>query len=193
MPARKTTTPGTIPGHFSSLFRRFPQWEILRIMPVSIYALTYARQHVFKLIAGELTIAWKAFNIVINIAIDFVGNTLLQQTFNDSYHLGNMLCGARKDAGRQYIEFGFIIMECLGVKLRDLQRGLALLAGLGQHFILAAINHLLAHMTHIGDIFDVQYLEATIFEIAAYPVGHGKGAQVANVNVPVDGGTTRIH
>src|SRR5438874_11697788 len=79
-------------------------------------------------------------------------------------------------------------MECLGVELRDLQRGLALFASLSQYFILAAINRLLAHMTDIGDIFDVQYLKATILEVAAYPVGHGKGAQVANVDVPVDGG-----
>src|SRR5436853_6841782 len=98
MPAGETTPPGAIPGHFTSLFCRFPQREIFWIMPVSIYALTYPCQHVFKLIAGELTVAGEAFNIVINIAIDFVGNAFRQQTFNDCYHLGNVLCSARKDA-----------------------------------------------------------------------------------------------
>src|SRR6266566_2308463 len=84
-------------------------------------------------------------------------------------------------------------MECFGIELRDLQRGLALFASLGQYFILAAIHHLLAHMTDIGDIFDVQYLKATILEVAAYPVGHGKCAQVADVNEAVDGRAARIH
>src|SRR2546423_14478155 len=84
-------------------------------------------------------------------------------------------------------------MECLGVELRDLQRGLALFARLGQYFILATLDRLLAHTTDIGDIFDVQYLKATILEVAAHPVGHGKGAQVANVDVPGEDGVTRIH
>src|SRR5947199_9514617 len=84
-------------------------------------------------------------------------------------------------------------MECFGIELRDLQRGLALFASLGQYFILAAIHHLLAHMTHIGNIFDVQYLKATILEVAAYPVGHGKCAQVADVDVAVNSRAARIH
>src|SRR5436305_7329741 len=84
-------------------------------------------------------------------------------------------------------------MECLGIELRDLQRGLALFASLGQYFILAAIDRLLAHVTDIGDIFDVQHLKATILEVAPYPVGHGKGAQVADVDIAVDSGATRIH
>src|SRR2546422_256189 len=84
-------------------------------------------------------------------------------------------------------------MECFGIELRDLQRGLALFASLGQYFILAAILHLLAHMTDIGDIFDVHYLKATILEVAAYPVGHSKCTQVADMNEAVDGRAARIH
>src|SRR5437763_2914644 len=84
-------------------------------------------------------------------------------------------------------------MECFGIELSDLQGCLALFASLGQYFILAAIHRLLAHMTHIGDIFDVQYLKATILEVAAYPVGHSKCAQVADVNEAVDSRAARIH
>src|SRR5947209_20168344 len=114
MPAGETTSPGTIPGHFSALFCRFPQREIFWIMPFSIYAFAYACQHIFKLITGELTVAGEAVNVVVDIAIDLVGNAYGQQTCNDGYHLRNVLGGAKKDAGREYIELRFIIMECPG-------------------------------------------------------------------------------
>src|SRR5437588_6968899 len=100
MPARETSPPGAIPGHFAARFCRFPQREIFWIMPVSIYAFAHARQHVLKLIARELTIAGEAFNVVVQVTIDFISYTLRQQAFNDSYHLRNVPRRARKDVGR---------------------------------------------------------------------------------------------
>ena len=97
MPAGETTPPRTIPGHFASLFCRFPQRKIFGIMAVGIYAFAYSCQHVFKLITGEFAVARETFNVVVDIAIDFIGNTLRQQTRNDGYHLWNMLGGARED------------------------------------------------------------------------------------------------
>src|SRR5437588_10506248 len=100
MPAGETTSPGTIPGHFSALFCRFPQREIFWIMPVSIYAFAYACQHVFKLITGELTVTGEAFKVVVDKAIDFIGNAFCQQSCNDGYHRRHVLCVARNYAGR---------------------------------------------------------------------------------------------
>src|SRR5215468_6951358 len=48
-------------------------------------------------------------------------------------------------------------------------------------------------MAHIGNIFNMQHLKATVLESAAQPVGHGECTQVANMNVAVNGGSTRIH
>src|SRR5437016_2680868 len=48
-------------------------------------------------------------------------------------------------------------------------------------------------MADIGNIFDVQNLKTAIGEGAAEPVGHGKGTQVADMNITIDRGAARIH
>src|SRR5215469_3604240 len=51
MPARKTVSPGTIPRHLTPGFGRFPQREIFKVVPISIYTLAYSRQHIIQLVA----------------------------------------------------------------------------------------------------------------------------------------------
>ena len=104
-----------------------------------------------------------------------------------------MLGGAREDLRGQNVKLGFIGVEGLGIELRDLQRRFPLFSRLRHQFILPAVQHLLSHMTNIGNIFDVQNLKASIFESTADPVGHRKRAQVANMDEAVHSGTARVH
>src|SRR5579872_6056720 len=119
VPARKATSPWAIPCHLAPWFRGLPQGKVLWIMAVGIYPLAYTRQHVFKLIARELPIARKTLDIKVDKPIDLVGNALCQQALDNRNHFWNMLCGAWKDVRGQDIEFGFILVECICIKLRD--------------------------------------------------------------------------
>src|SRR5690348_7924543 len=104
-----------------------------------------------------------------------------------------MVCGSWKDLSRKDIKCSLILVKCVGVELRDLQRRFALFTRLSDHFVLSTIYHLLPHMPHIGNIFDMQYLNATILKSTAYPVSQRERAQIADVNIAVDGGTARVH
>ena len=57
----------------------------------------------------------------------------------------------------------------------------------GDDLVLAAVEQLLPHVTDVGDVLDVLDLEAARCEVAAQPVGHEVRAQVADVDVAVDG------
>jgi hypothetical protein len=48
-------------------------------------------------------------------------------------------------------------------------------------------------MTNIGNIFNVQYLKASIFEGTAHPIGHRKRAQVTYMDEAVHSGSARVH
>src|SRR2546425_2130817 len=76
MPAREATSPGAIPCHFAPGFGYFPQRKIFRVTSISNDTLAYAFQHILELVARELPVIGKVFNIEVNIAIDFVGNVL---------------------------------------------------------------------------------------------------------------------
>ena len=83
---------------------------------------------------------------------------------------------AREDVRRQDVEPRLIFEERRRVEGGDLGRAFALFARLRQHFILTPVHHLLPHMTNIGNILHMEYLEAAIFEGAPDPVGHREGA-----------------
>src|SRR5579863_2184069 len=84
VPAGEASPPGAIPRHFAPRLSHLPQREVLRTSSILNHAFAHARQHILKLVAGELTIAGEAFDIKIDIAIDFVSYALRLQTLNDS-------------------------------------------------------------------------------------------------------------
>ena len=47
-------------------------------------------------------------------------------------------------------------------------------------------------MSHIGDVAHEVDIVAVILKHTTYPVRHGKGAKVANVNIFVDGWAARV-
>jgi hypothetical protein len=153
----------------------------------------HAFQHILKQVARKLAVVGEAPDIVIDVTIHLVGNALRNQPLNDGDHFRDVLRGARKDMRRQNIELLLVLMEGLGIELRDLGGGLALFAGLGDQLILTAIQYLHAHMADVGDVLDVQHLETSVLEEPAQPVGHGESTQVADMDIAVDGGAAGVH
>ena len=86
-----------------------------------------------------------------------------------------------------------VSQERLGVELRNLLGCLALGQGGGDHLVLALLQHLLAHVAHVGDVLDVDDAEVLKLKGTADPVGHEVGAHVADVGVAVDCGPAGVH
>ena len=64
-----------------------------------------SRQHILQLVAGELPVLRKAFNVEVDVAVDLIGNVLCQQTFDDSEHLREVLRRTGENRRRFNIEF----------------------------------------------------------------------------------------
>src|SRR5579859_8126788 len=193
MPTGKSTPPWAVPRHLPPWFSWFPQGKIFRVVLVRIHPFSNTGQHILKLITRKLPIVRKALDVIINITLDLVSYILCQQPLDNSNHLSNMLSSAWKDMCGQYIQFGFVSMECFSIILRDLQRCFPLFARLRHQLIIPAIQHLLPHMTDICNIFDVQNPQSPIFKGTAQPIGHSKRAQIANMNIAIDGGAAGVH
>ena len=71
-----------------------------------------------------------------------------------------------------YSELLFVFEKAVGVELGDLGRRLSLLDGGGDDLVLAAFEHLLAHVADIGDVLNVDDVHALGGKNAADPVGH---------------------
>ncbi len=194
MPARETAPPRTLPGHLTSRLSHFPEGEIFRvvlllILPFAVHAIN----HVLKLIAGELAIARKTLNIKIDRLATTIGHTLRQQTLDNLNHLRHVLRGTRKNMRGENIQGLLISVESTGIELRDLRGGPAFFACLRNHLILALVEHLLAHMTNIGNILDMPDLDPAIFIDPPQPVDHSKGTQVAYMDITIDRRPAGIH
>src|SRR5690349_16296024 len=116
MPARKTESPWAFPRHLTSRFGRFPQRKVFWVVTIRIYPFAHTCQHVFEQVSRKLPISGKAFDIIIDVAIDLVGNALRQQAFDDSNHLRNMVCGSWKDLSRKDIKCFFILVKCVSIE-----------------------------------------------------------------------------
>src|SRR6266700_295020 len=104
-----------------------------------------------------------------------------------------MICGSWEDMRREDIEPGLVLVECFGIELSDLQRCFTFFTRLSEHLVLTAIYHFLPHVTDVGNIFNMQHLEAAIFKGTSQPIGHGECAQIADMNITIDGRATGIH
>ena len=95
--------------------------------------------------------------------------------------------------GGQDVDAFLIPPEAVGVELRDFGHGFTLGQGGEDHLVAAGFHQFLAHMPHVGDVFDVMDRAAVGGQDAAYPVGHQVGAEVADVGVAVHGGAAGVH
>src|SRR6266699_666675 len=81
-----------------------------------------------------------------------------------------MICGSWEDMRREDIEPGLVLVECFGIELSDLQRCFTFFTRLSEHLVLTAI-----------------------YKGTSQPIGHGECAQIADMNITIDGRATGIH
>ena len=108
-------------------------------------------------------------------------------------HLFDVVGGAREVGCGQDAQPGLVRVKGLGVEVRYLPRRLALRQRGCDHLVLAALQHFLAHVAHIGYILYVDNTQPLRLQSAADPVGHEVRPQVANVRVAVDRGAAAVH
>ena len=95
-------------------------------------------------------------------------------------------------AGRMFTS-GLVGVEGGLVRGGDLGRRLGLEAGLDEHPVLAAVEPLVAQVPDVGDVLDVEDVEAVVEQRPPDEVGEQVGAQVADVGVAVDRRAARVH
>ena len=108
-------------------------------------------------------------------------------------HLGDVLGRPREDVRGQDVERRLVRVEGRLVRRRDLRGSLRFETGLHEHPVLAAIEPLIAQVADVGDVLDVEDLDAVVQERPSDQVGQEVRAQVADVGVAVDRRTARVH
>ena len=79
------------------------------------------------------------------------------------------------------------------VGVRDLARRLVLETGRDEHRIRSAVEPLVAQVSDIGDVLDLEDVDAVVEQGASDEVGQDVAAQVADMGVAVDGRTAGVH
>ncbi len=104
-----------------------------------------------------------------------------------------MLGGAREHVGRQDVDQRLVGVERGLVGRGDLGRRLRFQPGLDEHRVRAAVESLVAEVADVGDVLDVQHLDAVVDQHPPDEVGQDVAAQVADVRIAVDGRSAGVH
>ena len=108
-------------------------------------------------------------------------------------HLGDVLGRAREDVRRQDVHERLVGVEGGLVGVGDLGRRLVLEAGLDEHPVLAAVEASSRRWPDVGDVLDVEHIDAVVQQHAPDEVGEEVGPQVADVGEAVHGRAAGVH
>ena len=153
----------------------------------------HALQQVAANVPGELAVVRKARHIEVNIPARFVGVATLQQLPRHGHHFRYVLRGPGEDVGGQYIDLRLVLVEAVGIKLRDLLGCPSFGKGGQNHLVPAGLHQLLPHVAHVGNILDVVDLQPLDLQNPPYPVGHKVGPQIPDVGVTVHSWPASVH
>src|SRR6185503_19515163 len=135
MPAGESTAPRAIPGHIAARLGQLPKRKVLGVAPVEIGYILDPAEHALELITRELAVAGEAPHVEEHVPTGRVCQFFTLEPLHDPDHIGDMVSGFWEDVCRQNIQLPLILVERSGVESRDLGRGLALLAGLGNQLV----------------------------------------------------------
>ena len=122
-----------------------------------------------------------------------VGVAQVLQPLGQREHPGDVLRGARELVRWEDVHERGVGVEGSLVRVRDLAGGAALEARGDEHRVDLATGVVRAEVAHVGDVLDLEDLDAVVHERAADQVGEQERPQVADVGVAVDGGAAGIH
>ena len=194
MPAREAFSPGAVPLDHPSGFGGLPQGEIARVALERVgFHPDGFQEFGFVDIAGQLAVLRESGHREIDVAVGLVRQPLLDEPLCDLYHLGDVVGRLREFVRGPDSQLTLVGQKAVGVELGYLGGSLAFLDSGGDYLVLAAFEHLLAHMPHVGDVLYVDDFQILGGEYPAYPVRHEIGAQVAYVRVPVHRRAAGVH
>ena len=124
--------------------------------------------HVVKVAAGEyaVTVVFVVFRRVeVYASVALVGIAVVKDLLHQLLLLYDVAGGVRLDAGRQHVEGGHRVVVAVGVILRYLHRFELFEARFLGYLVLALVGVVLK-MAYVGDIADVSYLVAEMFQVA---------------------------
>ncbi len=181
MPARTAGAPGAVPGRFAR-FRGLPQREVEGVFLAVVDFLAVTGAHVVRIASGELAVAGILADAEIDIAVQRIGVTFVDEALDDLDDLVNFLRGARIVGRRFDVQVLHILLEVLDVAFRELER-------IDAHFIRAADDFVI----HVGEVHSVSDFIAAVFEVPADNVKHHSGHRVTDMSFIVDSRAADIH
>ena len=119
----------------------------------------------------------------------------LDQILDHLDHLGDVLGGAWVLMCLTQVQQCGIVVKNLLVSTGDLERIDALLFGLLLQLVLTTgiCDIIDGEMPHVGDVHHLGGLQTTLVDGSTQQISQQEGAEVTDVRIAVDGGTTVVH
>ena len=192
MPTGVSRSPWTRPHLQSVLARRLPEGEVAGMALARVRLAASARHQLRGRVARKPPVRGEASDVEVDGSADLVRVLLLDQDGDQLDHLPDVLRRTWIRVRGPDVELPDVVHEGGGVVRRDLFRRFVLQARRHQHLVFAAVECVIGQVADVGDVHDLLGPVAEVLEAAPEQVGQHEGAQVADVDVPVDGGPTRV-
>ena len=196
VPAREALAPAGRPLERALLAGGLPQREVggVALVVLDVAGGPVARPEIIERVARQLPVALERRDRVVEVVVvGAVGVARILEPLGEVEHLGDVLGRAREDVGREDVDERLVVVERGLVCGRDLGGRLVLEARLNEHPVLASIELVVAQVADVGDVLDVEHLDAVIQQHAPDEVREEVAPQVADMGVAVDGRAAGVH
>ena len=165
VPAREALAPARRPLEGALFTGGLPQREVGRVALVvfDVARGPVAGPEVVERVARELPVVLERADLVVEVVVvGAVGMAGILEPFGEVEHLGDVLGRAREDVGGEDVDERLVGVERGLVCGGDLGRRFVLQPGLDEHPVLAAIELVVAQVADVGDVLDVEHVDAVI-------------------------------
>ena len=165
VPARKTLSPGAGPAHDMPLFRSLPEGEVARMALVRVDIDTGPRLQLLGPATRQLAIPSEPLHVEVDRAVRLVGKAQVDQLPDHLDLLDDVSGSPGRDIGPDDVQGIHVFEIAARILLRDLH-GMHL-PGPGEVLDLVfSLVGVIAEVSHVGDVLDVQHLVAEESKIA---------------------------
>ena len=180
MPAGTTGTPRALPSRLAR-FSGFPQRKIHRIMLAVINVYTCTSHHILNITAGKLSIVFKFFYTVENIAVNNIAIAIVNQALNGFDDIIDMLGYTRINMRTAHIEFIHYFKVGVNIAVADIIPLYALFIGSVDNLVI-----------NIGKVLYMGYVIAFMLQKAADNVPGYERTRITNMRMVVRSNTANI-
>ena len=195
VPAGKALAPaGRRPLEDPAVPGGLPEREVGRVALVRLDVAPVPGAQVGQRVARQLPISLEPPDVVVDVPVlGGVGVSRVLERLRKREHLGDVVGGPREDVRGQDVDQRLVGVEGRLVRVGDLSRSLVFEAGGDEHRIGSAVEPLVAQVSDVGDVLDLEDVDAVIKQRPPDQVGKEIAAQVADVGVAVDGRAAGVH